>query len=278
MPPHTTRTPTPPLTYASIVTAPTATTSNANTTMPTQPTIHLPSDYTSEPNDTNNNNDTDDDDENPFILVNNNKKLNKSKPHTKTSSPTKDCISGVKAASTLLWNDKAATAIMNNDDLTSQTTRLLEGRAPNVNSINGPVIWIKFWFPTELPDFTTPPNILQQELTIDHIISKASLDFIVDQVYIGTLINPIHINDNTLSFSPRTTNTSSNTIDKTTLNNLYTLEDRLHIITSDKNNYQEHNTAVPLLNHILFKLPHRNKIPHQRPTPRHPKQRYRQPP
>jgi hypothetical protein len=257
-----TQTPLP--TYASVLTAPTTHTNITNATPITQhPTIQIPSDYHHEPNNMITIDDTDDDDETPFVLVTN-KKQNKSKQQTTASNPTKDGISGVKAASTLLWNDKAAAIIMNNDDLQRQTIRLLEGRTPNVNSINRPVIWLKFWFPTELPNTSIPPNILQQELAIDHIISKAALDFIVDRVYIGTLLNPVHINDNTLSFlgfaalSPRTTNTTSNTIDKTTLHNLYTLEDRLHLITSDKNNYQEDNTSIPLLNDILFKLPHLN--------------------
>ena len=253
---------TPSRTYASMVTDPTAKTNNTNATTPMQPTIHLPPDYNHDPTDITINDNTDDDNNNPFILVTT-KKQNKSKQQTTTTSPTKDGISGVKAASTLLWNDKAAAEIMNADDLDRQTIHFLEGRVPNVNSVKRPVVWLKFWFPTDLPNTTTPPNILQQELAINHIISNVSLDFIVDRVYIGTLMNPIHIND-TLCFlgfaalSPRTTNTTSNTLDKITLQNLYILEDRLHIITSNKINYQANNTTIPLLNHILFKLPHLN--------------------
>jgi hypothetical protein len=259
-------------TYASIAATSTNATTTSNTLNATPHDITFPDDYTpthydSDYDDTyNTTNDDDDEDINPFILVQHNTKhKNNSKQQpTPTKSSTKDGISGVKAASTLLWNDKAAAIIMNNDDIHRQTMRIVEGRKPNVESVTRPVIWIKFWFPTEIPDTTIAPNILQQELAIDYIISNLHVDFIIDRVYIGTLLNPIQIANDSLSFlgyaalSPRTSNTESNSIDKTTLQQLYTLEDRLHLITANTSNYQHHNATTPLLNHILFKLPHVN--------------------
>lgn len=254
--------------YATAAATPATTTTtpnNTSTNNTTAPPIQLPADYNSDIDDMNDDDDDDDNDDTPFILVRNKNKQPKSKQNNNPSSPTKHGISGVKAATTLLWNDKAAQALMNSDDLHRQTTRIVEGRKPNVNSIIRPVIWVKFWFPIEMPDSTFAPNILQQELAVDHIIAKSGLDFIVDRVYIGTLINPIqNSNNNTLSFlgfaalSPRTTNTASNIITKTALNNLYTLEDRLYLITTDKNNYQADIAAIPLLKYIIFKLPNLN--------------------
>lgn len=206
------------------------------------------------------------DDDNPFIPV---QPRNTRQPRSATrdnypGQHLDDRISGVIGASTELWNDHEVNRILNQDDLINQQRRHAEGRAENIPAITRPAIWIKYFFPETIPTLTVKPNVLQQELAIDVILSHLHLPFTVDRLYICTL-RPIQRLNNTQCFlgfaalSPSTSLLygSSNTHNRTVISQLYTLENRLFCLFQDPILYRTSLTHPPpqLLQHMTFRLP-----------------------
>lgn len=204
----------------------------------------------------------DEEDTTPFTIV---------PPRTRpTHAPPTHGISGVISASSELWNEHENTRILNQDDLNNQRRRLTEGRVHSIQDVTRLSMWIKFYFPTVIPTLPVAPNILQQELAIDHIIALTHVDYPIDRIFIGTLTQPYTF-DNVQCFlcfaalSPASTLTygASQANTRTALTHLYTLENRLHRLFRDPSQYRSTTTASstnipPLLPHITFKLPHVN--------------------
>ena len=186
------------------------------------------------------------------------------------STPSTQGISGFLAASNDIWNEHEITRILNQDDLANQRRRLSEGRVLQLTAIKRPTTWIKFYFPTVIPSLPVAPNILQQELIIDHIIGLANVDFPVDRLFISTLIQPCTF-DGTQCFlgfaalSPSSTLLYGTSPDhsKTALTQLYTLENRLFCLFREPEHYHAPTRPLPtppppLIFHTTFKLPHVN--------------------
>ena len=222
-----------------------------------------PSNQYPNPNDTETiNDDADDDDNTPYTVV-----QNRTQPRR---PPSTQGISGVISASSDLWNEHENTRILNHDDLNNQRRRITEGRVYSVHDVTRLSTWIKFYFPTVIPTLPVAPNIIQQELAIDHLITLAHLDFTIDRIFIGTLTQPFNF-DNIQCFlgfaalSPATTLTygTSQANTRTALTHLYTLANRLHRLFRDPAHSRSTTTTSlttipPLLPHVTFKLPHVN--------------------
>jgi hypothetical protein len=204
------------------------------------------------------------DDNNLFTIIAHKKKKTETSTH---HTHFKQGISNVLSASAEVWNDHETIRILNQDNLHNQHRRLAEGRVKSVHEVTRPSIWVKYSFPTVIASIAVAPNILQQELAIDYMLSLAQLHFQVDRLYVGTILQPCTF-DNVQCFlgfiaiSPSMSLNygDSNTVNKETIKLLYTLENRLYCLFQDTSLYQtQSNETTPHLTpHMAFKLPHVN--------------------
>ena len=203
-------------------------------------------------------------DENPFLpVLPRNRRTPDSTTHT---AHLTHGISGVAKATTDLWNETEVSRILNQDDLNNQRIRLAEGRVEKIHEVKRPSIWVKYFFPETIPTLTVKPNVLQQELAIDTIISQAALPFPVDRLYICTLtqVCPFDGVQCFLGFAAISPSSSllygsSAAQNRTVISQLYTLENRLFCLLQDPTIYRAPTqNPPPLLPHMTIKLPHVN--------------------